>query len=132
MMSNVLLHATKYSDVKKPFESGVYEYHLDFYAEGIKAEQSIGATVKAFLYMKSLYSEEQFDIISSITVFQFLTNDLTDKDILWMFNASYEELRSYPKAEEEDIVELLNRFPAVTNETAKFNMDLKKWFYENK
>jgi hypothetical protein len=49
-----------------------------------------------------------------------------------MCNATYEALKSYPKAEVEDIVEFLNKFPAVTNETAKLNTSLKKWFYKNK
>jgi hypothetical protein len=131
-MSNVLLHATRYSTINKPAESGVYEYHLDFFAEGVKADKFIGATIKAFLYMKSLYTGEEVDVISSNTVFQFLTNELSEEDVIWMLNATYEELKSYPKAKEENIEDLLNRFPAVSHKTAKLNMDLKTWFDENK
>ena len=75
---------------------------------------------------------EEIDILSSITVFQFLTSELTDEYIVWTYHASYEELKSYPKAAKEEIVDLLNRFPPVTTETAKLNMDLRMWFYENK
>ena len=82
--------------------------------------------------MTSMYNNQLFDLLSCQSTFHFLSEKLTDEDVLWVLNTTYDELKKYPLAEAEDINHVLSRFPIVSYETAKFNMSyIKNWFYEN-
>ena len=131
-MSNTLqLINTIYSVVHKPDEDGPYEYGLEFYFEGFK-EPALGGHVKAFFTMTNMYNNQLFDLLSCQSTFHFVSEELTDEDVLWVLNTTYDELKKYPLAEAEDIKHVLSRFPIVSHETAKLKIDyIKNWFYEN-
>ena len=131
MQQNIIFISCIYSKVDKPADSGRYEYNLEFYCEGFKQPQ-FGCIVSVFFTMKDMASEKTQDLLSCQCVFHFLSDQLTDEDILWMLNRTYSALKSYPLAKEENITEVLNAFPSVSPETARLNNNFKDWFYANR
>ncbi len=131
MPPNVLYRYTYYSKVNKPIDSFIYEYNLEFLFEGFK-EQIFGVGISAFFSMKNLDTNEVTDLISSKSIFEFQTSDLTQEDVLWMLQATHYKLKNYPEAKQEGIEDVLNSFPEVSNETATFTNNLMEWFNDNK